>query len=303
MMSSLPVKITKKVLRLQNYGWAKGSIAEQRTRQARAARFLKLPRGMQLEHLMINDIPAVIIEPQNSEEGIILYLHGGAYALGSIDTHLEFLSRLALATRLRVTAIDYRLAPEDPFPAALEDSVAAYRWLIQNGFSPTRIVIAGDSAGGGLVVSSLVSLRDLGVSLPACGICLSPWLDLTLSGASMRAKAAHDPLLSPGLLSVYAGYYAGSAKKDHPLISPLFADVKGLPPLLFHSGTDEILLDDSVRFCKKARRARVDVSLQTWEGLFHVFQMVPFICESGQSLKQVAEYIHGKITENLWGNS
>lgn len=294
-MSSIFSKIIIKGLQLQNYGWAMGSVAEQRARQAGAARVFRLPKGMQLEHLKINDIPAVLIEPEKSEEGVILYLHGGAYALGSIDSHLEFLSRLALATQQKVVAIDYRLAPEHPFPAALEDAIAAYRWLIQHRFSPSRIAIAGDSAGGGLALSTLIALRDSGEPLPVCGIFLSPWLDLTLSGESMQTKASSDPLLTPHLLSVYAGYYAGDNKKDLFLISPLFADAKGLPPLLFHTGTDEILLDDSIRFIEKARKAGVDVTLRTWEGLFHVFQMIPFMPETSQSLQQVSGFTHSKF--------
>jgi acetyl esterase/lipase len=222
---------------------------------------------------------------------MILYLHGGAYALGSINVHRELLARLARATHMRVLAVDYRLAPEHPYPAALEDTAAAYRWALDAGCAPSRIVVAGDSAGGGLALATLAALRDAGAPLPAGTVCLSPWLDLALTGASIRTKASVDPVLSREALERYAGLYAGEHARTHPLISPLYADLRGLPPLLIQVGTDEILLDDAVRGAEKARAAGVRATLDVVEGMFHVFQMVGVLPETRRALERIAAFV------------
>lgn len=294
-MTSFPAKSVKRIFHLQKYGWAKGSIEEQRARQVALVKFFRLHSGTQVDHFHIHELPAVMLTPESYREGVILYFHGGAYALGSVRTHLELLARLAAAAHLRVLAIDYRRAPEDPFPAAVDDATNAYRWLLDNGYPPARIAMAGDSSGGGLAISSLLWLRDHQVPLPACGVGISPWLDLALSGESIKTNASADPVLSSSLLLGYADLYAGRHKKDLPLISPLFAELKGLPPILLHSGTDEILLDDTVRFFDKARNAGVEVSMQTWEGLFHVFQMVSFLPETDQSIRLISEFIYSQF--------
>lgn len=296
-MGSLPATIIKRIFHLQKFAWAKGSIEEQRTRQKAMVKYFRVPGIIKIDHFHINGLPAVMLDPESSREGVILYFHGGAYSLGSIDTHLETLSRLVIATHLKVLAIDYRLAPEDPFPAAVEDAASAYQWLINHGNQPARIALAGDSSGGGLAISSLLWLRDHQVTLPACAVCISPWLDLTLSGESMNTKDSADPVLSPSLLSKYADLYAGGYPKDLPLISPLFAELKGLPPILLHTGTDEILLDDTVRFYEKAQGSEVQVTMQAWEGLFHVFQMVPFLPESKQSFSLISGFIHSQFEQ------
>lgn len=294
-MASKSAVLSKSFLKVQKFAWAKGSIYEQRSRQEKSARFFRLPKSVKISHFDIEGMPAVMLNPQTAGEGVILYLHGGAYALGSIRTHIELLARLANATTLKVLGIDYCRAPEKPFPAGLEDATNAYQWLINNDFSPDRIAVAGDSSGGGLAIATMLWLRDHQVPLPACGVCISPWLDLTLSGDSIKTKASADPVLSSSLLSVYADLYAGGHKKDLPLISPLFADLNGLPPILLHSGTDEILLDDTVRFFEKANRAGVKVTLKTWDGLFHVFQMVPLLPESAQSMGLISKFIHSQF--------
>ncbi len=226
-----------------------------------------------------------------TKKGVILYLHGGAYALGSINVHREYLSRLAIETRRRVFAINYRLAPEHPFPAALEDSLKAYHWLLSQGYDSSEIAIAGDSAGGGLALSTLVALRDASEPLPACAVVISPWVDLTLSGNSIHQNAQNDPILSPKILESFANIYVADNKTHNPLISPLFADLNGLPPLLIHVGTNEILLDDAHRILKKALLAGVKAKLETWEGLFHVFQIIGFIPETELSLKHLSQFI------------
>lgn len=290
-MTSIQAVIARLVLQVQPYSWAKGSIDEQRSRQEKSAGYFKLPKEIQCQPVDLNGIPAEWIACANPKAGAILYLHGGAYALGSIHVHREFLARLAAATQLKVLAINYRLAPENPFPAALEDAVAAYGWLLAQGLDPSQLVIAGDSAGGGLTLSTLVALRDAGERLPACAVCISPWVDLTLSGKSIQTKAGVDPMLSARILEVYAKLYAGSAKTTLPLISPLFADLKGLPPLLIHVGTHEILLDEAIQISKNARAAGVDVTLETWDGMFHVFQIIPFLPETQMSLGRIAGFV------------
>ena len=207
----------------------------------------------------------------------------------------EFIARLVLATKTRCLAINYRLAPEHPFPAALEDAATAYHWLLAQGFDPSQIIIAGDSAGGGLTLGTLLALRDDGEQLPAGGICISPWTDLALTGASAQNKATVDPILDSASLQMYARYYAGENELTNPLISPLYANPKGLPPLLIQVGTDEILLDDSTRFTEKARHAEVDVILEIWNEMFHVFQLIPFLPETKKMVGSIAEFVSQNI--------
>ncbi len=290
-MPSVQARFIKKIIHVRFSGWSAGSIAEQRSRQEKSARYARLPKGTQSKPVVINEIPAEWIEAPPAEAGIILYLHGGAYALGSINGHREFIARLALATQSKALAINYRLAPEHPFPAALEDALAAYHWLLSQGFDSSRIVIAGDSAGGGLAISALVALRDAGDPLPAGAVCISPWVDLALTSASIHQNSRLDPILDPKSLEIYAGYYAGSHELTFPLISPLYADLKGLPPLMIQVGTDEILLDEAILLADKAREAGVTVTQETWDGMFHVFQLIPFMPETKEAVKHIAGFI------------
>ncbi|TVQ23088.1 MAG: alpha/beta hydrolase [Spirochaetaceae bacterium] len=285
------------LLRLRRYRWARGSIAEQRRRQERQVRLIPAATDIGFDPITIDGLRAAWISgawPTTGAEhttGVTLYLHGGAYALGSLVTHREFLGRFASVTRTRVLAIEYRLAPEHRFPAALDDAVAAYRWLVGAGHDPARIVIAGDSAGGGLALATIAALRDSGDPLPACVVCLSPWVDLTLSCESIDANAQNDPVLSRDLLAGYARLYAGGCDTRDPLMSPLFADPVGFPPMLIHVGDEEILRDEAVELSDSARSAGVDVELAVWPRMFHVFQMVPFLSQSGSSLSGVARFI------------
>lgn len=292
-MPSLPARLISIILQLQAFGWAKGSLQEQRSRQEKASRFLPLPRGVSIQATEIEGISAESIEAKGPKEGVILYLHGGAYALGSAHIHREFLGRLAAACGLKVLAINYRLAPEHPFPAALEDAVTAYRWLRKQGLDPAKIVLAGDSAGGGLALAALIALRGSGDALPACAVCLSPWVNLVSTPAS--ANNNRDPILNPQLLGEYARLYAQDADPANPLISPIYADLAGLPPLLISAGSCEILLDDALLLAKRARQANVEVVMEVWEGMFHVFQIVPFIPETNLSVQQIAEFVARKL--------
>jgi epsilon-lactone hydrolase len=294
-MPSTQARIAELFMRFQLSGWSKGTIAEQRSRQEKTARFARLPADIHCLPVDIHGIPAEWIANVHVEAGVILYLHGGAYALGSINVHREMVARLAEAAGIKALVINYRLAPEHPFPAALEDTIAAYDWLLAQGYDPPRIAIAGDSAGGGLAIAALVALRDAGEALPAAAVCISPWIDLTLSGASTHQNVSSDPILDPQSLAKYAGYYAGDLELTSPLISPLYANLEGLPPLLIQVGTHEILLDDATRLAENARQAGVDVTLETWDGMFHLFQIIPFVPETQRSIVHIAGFVTNKL--------
>ena len=222
----------------------------------------------------------------------VLYLHGGGYVIGSINTHRDLASRISRAAKARVLLIDYRLAPEHPFPAAVEDSVAAYRWMLAQGLKPSRIAVAGDSAGGGLTVATLVAIRDAKLAIPAAGVCLSPWIDLEALGDSMKSKASVDPMVQKeGLLEMAAHYLNGQDARS-PLAAPLYADLAGLPPLLVQVGTAETLLDDSTRLAERARKAGVKVTLEPFENMIHVFQVfAPMLDEAQQAIDKIGEFV------------
>jgi acetyl esterase/lipase len=255
--------------------------------------------------------PEMVVEPTNAggvpaewlrtlgggERGVILYLHGGGYRMGSIRTHRDLAFRMARASGCRALVIDYRLAPEHPFPAALEDAQAAYRWLLADGCPRGDIVVAGDSAGGGLVVALLVKLRDDGAPLPAAAVCLSPWVDLTLGGESVVTRAELDPILSKESSAVAAGMYLGGADPRHPLASPLYADLRGLPPLLIQVGTAEVLHDDAVRLAARAREAGVRAELEIWEDMIHIWQFFAFVLPEGrQAIERIGEFIRVSLS-------
>ena len=292
---SIRTKIINRLVALQMSGWSRGPIEAQRARQEKALRYVRLPTDIHCQPANTEGVPAEWIKAPGVDSGVLLYLHGGAFALGSINTSREWVARLVRATKMRALAINYRLAPEHPYPAALDDATTAYLWLLKKGVEPSRIILAGDSAGGGLALSTLVGQRDAGHPLPAGAVCISPWTDLALTGDSIQDKAQIDPILSPGDLDMYAGYYAGEYERTWPLLSPLYADLQGLPPLLIQVGTDEILLDDAVRCASKARKTGVDVTLETWDGMFHVFQMFPFLPETKRAVESIAKFVSQRL--------
>ena len=212
----------------------------------------------------------------------LYYLHGGGYTIGSIDSHRALIARLSAAAGARAFAINYRLAPEHPFPAAVDDAVAAYRWLLERGVDPAGLVVAGDSAGGGLTVATLVALRDAGVPLPAAAVCLSPWIDLEGTGESATSRAAADPIIDGALIGEDARHYLGGANPRTPLAAPLYADLHGLPPMLIHVGDAEVLLDDATRLAERAKAAGVDVTLEVWDHMVHVWHFFAAILPEGQ---------------------
>jgi len=270
------------------------SIEEQRAQMEVGLTQFQLPTDVRCDPVDAGGVPAEwITTPGVVAERVIYYLHGGGYVLGSINTHREMVSRLSRAASARVLILDYRLAPENPFPAAVDDSTAAYRWLLSVGVDPARLVIAGESAGGGLTVATLVALRDAGESLPRAGICLSPWVDLECLGESMVTKAEIDPVLTRdyGLL-MWAKAYLGDTDPRTPLASPLYADLTGLPPLLIQVGTAEVLFDDATRLADRARTAGVDVILEPWDDMIHMWHFFAAILPEGQqAIDRIGEFI------------
>ena len=238
--------------------------------------------GLKLTHIGV---------PEARNDRGVMYFHGGGYTVGSLTSHAEMMARVATACRAPVLGLDYRLAPEAPYPAAVEDAVACYNRLVDGGLAaPESIVLAGDSAGGGLVLACLLALKAAGKPLPAGAILFSPWTDLTASGESTRTRAELDPMVSAGLLNPMAEAYGASQPLGDPMISPLFGDLSGLPPLLIQVGDHEILLDDSLRLADKARAAGVDVTLEVYPGAFHVFQTMPQLPESAEALATAARF-------------
>ena len=233
-----------------------------------------------------------ISTPGVSEDRVVMYLHGGGYMIGSMRTHRSPLSYLSRVSDARVLGLNYRLAPEHPFPAAVEDSVAAYSWLLSEGVSPGRIVIGGDSCGGGLTIATLVALKYFGYPLPAGGISHSGWTDLAHTGDSFVTKAEADPLIDKEMLEGMAAAYLGDRSRTTPLASPYYADLRGLPPLLVQVGTAEVLLDDSLRLTDRAKEAGVDVTLEVWDDMPHVWQaFATFLLEARQALESCGEFV------------
>ena len=227
-----------------------------------------------------------------SDSRVVLYFHGGGYIIGSPRTHRAMLAHLSQDSAARVLSLDYRLAPEHPFPAPVEDSVAAYRWLLSEGYDPARIAFAGDSAGGGLTVSALVQIRYLGLPMPGAGVCVSPWVDMEGLGESMGTRAKVDPMVGKENLMVSAKTYLGGADPRAPLAAPLYADLRGLPPILIQVGDAEVLLDDSTRLAGVAREAGVQVQMDVWDDMIHVWHLfAPILPEGKQAIKQAGDFI------------
>jgi len=261
-----------------------GQIAASRIRLARMAARNRLPPDVRIEPMDAAGVKAEWISaPGLRVPGkTLLYLHGGGYTVGNPELYRIFTWRLAEAGCCGVLAIDYRLAPENPYPAAVEDALAAYRWLLDEGHDGHDLAVAGDSAGGNLTLVLLQRLREEGLPMPASAICFSPWTDLTGSGASVILNARRDPMLPGHRLRDAAELYAPGADHRDPLISPLFADYRGFPPLSLHVGSTEVLLDDSTRVADRARSAGVSVDLNIWPAQPHVFPVLARVIPEGR---------------------
>lgn len=260
--------------------------------EAGAGKFGKLPSGIEVSTVSIDGIPAEWILPAHAtKEKIILYFHGGGYVSGTCRAHRSIVAKFVQRSGIGALLFEYRLAPEYPFPAALEDALAVYRQLLHQGILPSNIVFVGDSAGGGLCLSTILALRDQEIPLPVAAVSYSPVTDLTCSGESYRTKA--KVCLSPeGMGSAVAKHYAGGNDLCLPYISPLYGNLEGLPPLLIHVGGDETLLDDSTRFAEKAQAAGVEVTLKVGEGMFHCYPaMAPLFPEATQAMDEICNFI------------
>lgn len=251
------------------------------------------PEGVTVRDATLGGRPALEFQVDGpTVNTVVLYLHGGLYAIGSPRTHVALAGELARRARMRLVSLDYRLAPEHPFPAAVEDGLAAYRELLQRGEHPADIVLAGDSAGGGLAIATLLAARDAGLPMPAAAAVFSPWTDLTLTGASIETKHGIDPIFVRSDFEEYRTHYLGRQDPSAPTASPALADLAGLPPLLIQVGANELLLDDAVRLAARAGSDDVDVTLQIWGGLPHVFQnRFGFIDEASQALDYAARFL------------
>ena len=233
-----------------------------------------LPADVTVEKLDIGGIPAEWTHTPNADpQRAILYVHGGGYVIGSLDSHRHAYAEMGRAAETKVLALDYRLAPEHPFPAPIEDTLAGYRHLLAAGFKPGRIAIAGDSAGGGLVIAALVAIRDAGLPQPSCGWAISPWVDMEALGGSITSKAAEDPTVQKEGLAFMANTYLNGANPRDPLAAPMYADLTGIAPLLIQVGEAETLLDDSIRIAGIAGAARVPVTLEVWPEMIHVWHV------------------------------
>jgi monoterpene epsilon-lactone hydrolase len=267
------------------------SLASQRAGMERISE--RVPADVICEKVTAGGVPAQwIAAPGAVPDRVILYLHGGGYVVGSINTHRAMVSRIARASNARALLIDYRLAPEHPFPAAVEDATAAYRWLLAEGYQPGKIIIAGDSAGGGLTIALLLAIRDAKLPMPAGAVPISPWTDLEGTGESVRTRAAQDVMVTQaGLLSM-AKQYHGAHDPKHPLVSPVHGDFRGLAPMLIQVGDAEVLLDDSTRVAKSAKAAGVEVELEVWDEMPHVWHVfAKFLPEGQQAIDKIGKFV------------
>jgi len=229
--------------------------------------------------------------PAADAEKVVLYLHGGGYVIGSILSHRHLAAELGRSAGTRTLAVDYRLAPEHPYPAAVDDALAAYRFLLDKGYKPSHIAIAGDSAGGGLTVATMLAIRDAGLPQPACGYAISPWVDLEGVGGTMTSKAAEDPMVQFEALDAWAKMYAPGKVRD-ALVSPIHADLRGLAPLLIQVGSAETLLDDAIRLASVAGAAEVSVRMEVWPEMIHVWQFFhPVLADARKALADAGAYI------------
>jgi epsilon-lactone hydrolase len=256
-----------------------------------------LPDDVAIDSVDAGGVPAEWVRvPGAATDAVVLYLHGGGYVIGSPSTHRNLCATLARLAGVDVLSLDYRLAPEHPHPAAVYDATAAYSWLLSAGFAPERIAVAGDSAGGGLALATLVKLRDDGVSQPAAAIAISPWVDIAMTGDTMRTLAEADPMVKPEGLGLMADWFIGGGDKLDPLASPLYADLAGLAPVLIHVGEVETLLDDARRLHAALVAAGGDSTLVEYPEMVHVFHaFCGLVPEADAAVGEAAEFVRKRL--------
>ena len=268
------------------------SLEERRKRWEGFASADPIPEDVIIEKTVINNITAERISTNNAnKKNVILYFHGGGYCQGSVITHRKLVSHIAKAVETPIIVPDYPLAPENPYPAALHGVEGVYSYLLNNGFNADNIILGGDSAGGGLAAALTLLLKDKKIPLPRGVFLLSPWLDLTFSGDSVKIYAEKDPICTEEGLRVNAKDYAGNESTQNPLVSPVYGDISGFPPLLIQAGVEDILLSDSTRFAEKAEASNVDVKLSLWDEMWHVFQGWPVeVPEADDAIEQIGQF-------------
>lgn len=295
-MPSIRARLTNRFLRLTAKSlWKPGvDLAKLRVHVVGVDRRMGRPtRELITESVEIAGVKATWVGPKALEErGTLLYLHGGAWVIHLPRTYLRFAGELSLLTGMRVLLLDYRLAPEHPFPAAIDDCLAAYRWLLEQGYGQRPLAIAGDSAGGNLTAITLMRARDARLPLPDCAVMLSPALDITFSGPSVQYNAEADVMFTLGAGDLLPDLYCPGQLLTNPLISPLFGNWAGLPPLLFHAGSTEMLLDDSVRAQDRANLAGTPAEIKVFINLPHVFQVFRWLPEARPAVQEIADFIH-----------
>ena len=278
---------------------AGSDVSEQRRLLAELLSAQPLPAGITVTAAELGGVPAAEITVDEIEpRHVVLYFHGGVYVMGDAFLAAGLAAQIARRTRAKAISVGYRLAPEHPYPAAADDALAAYQALLQNGTDPSGIVFAGESAGGGLAIATLVNARDHGLPLPAAAYVMSPYADLTLAGTTMQTKRDADPLLSPDALQARVSDYTAGHDAALPLISPVFADLSGLPPLIIQAGTHEVLLDDAIRLARQAATADVQVSLDITPAVPHVFQAYfPILDEATTALDRAGQLLSAHLAE------
>lgn len=272
------------------------TVEEAREMYDKAQYVFALPEGVAVEADEIGGVPAEVVTPAEHGVGTFLYFHGGGYAIGSPASHRHLVGSLAAASRTRSFALDYRRAPEHPFPAAVDDALAGYRGLLDAGIAPGSIVLGGDSAGGGLTVATLIAIRDRGLALPAAAVCISPWTDLTNEAESYRTLAERDPLVFQEDIDRWGAAYLAGADPRTPLASPLHADLSGLPPLLIQVGSEEVLLDDSRGLAERCEAAGVEATLEVWDEMIHVWHWFgEYLDEAASAVRRVGAFVSARL--------
>jgi len=269
------------------------SLEDFRTNYDQAGEAFGIPEGVTVEKTQMAGVPGEWLTPDGvGGKGALLYLHGGGYALGSTRSHRHMCAAIALALGSPVLLIDYRLAPEHPFPAAVEDAVAVYRALLDSGYDASGLAIAGDSAGGGLTIATLVAARDAGLAMPAAAVCISPWANLENVGSSYSEKADIDPMVNHDDLERWTGAYLGGMDRKAPLASPVHADLKGLPPVLVQVGEAEVLLSDSELLTQRLKAVGVPATLKVWSDMIHVWHWFgPILSEGREATREMADFV------------
>jgi len=259
-----------------------------------------VPDSVSVAAARVADIPVEWIEaPNSSDDGVLLYLHGGGYVIGSPNSHRHLVANLSAESGLQGLLVDYRLAPEHPFPAAVEDALSVYASLLTHGYEPEQVAVAGDSAGGGLVIAMMLAAKDANLPQPAAGVCISPWTDLTQTSGSFLSNAKVDPTVSKQSLDHFAQLYIADEDIKNPYASPLFGDLSGLPPLLVQVGSIEVLLDDATNLVERAKASGVLATLEVWEEMIHVWhRYYPLLREGRDANARIGEYIRGIMSES-----